>query len=529
MSCFRALTPHAGCSLRMAICGIVLILLVGRLHAAEIRCGGPIADRMVLQRGIPSPIWGWADPHESLTVEFAEQVKATTTDGDGKWFVTLDPLTASDAPRELLVRSGRPDRFKRIADVVVGEVWLASGQSNMHWTFAEGHGVRDNEAELAAASDPLNRQFTVVKRGAVSPSLMPPGSAWRKSNRDNLLEHGVSGDSALCHLFARELRSRLGVPIGVVNASFGGSAIQAWTSEEIQRTVPELSGILAEATRQHATFAERITAYKSAMQDWNEEVEQARLAGRPPPRQPAPPRNPYYKLPGYYFNGMVAPVIPYAIRGVIWYQGEANAQPIEEAALYRLQLPLLIRDWRSHYGRDVPFAWVQLPNYKAGPGWMLVREGMLQSLALPQTGMAVVIDIGEANDIHPKNKQDVAKRLALWALGEVYGLPVGSTSGPTPSSHTVDGRRIVMHFEHADGGLVFDGGMPRGFAIAGADRQWHEANAKIIDDCVIAESENVMEPVALRYGWAANPTCNLRNGHGLPASPFRTDDWPVVE
>jgi sialate O-acetylesterase len=226
------------------------------------------------------------------------------------------------------------------------------------------------------------------------------------------------------------------------------------------------------------------------------------------------------------FNGKIAPLVPYAIRGAVWYQGEANSHP-GKGPLYQFQLPLLVSDWRERWGEQFPFAWVQLPNFsRTGDGWMLVREAMLKTLRLPRTGMAVTVDIGDANDIHPKNKQDVGHRLARWALGDVYEREGIATSGPLPTGHKIIGDQMILSFNHCDGGLQAESGELTGFVIAGADRKWMPANARIEGNTVVVSHPDLNKPVAVRYGWAANPACNLFNGQGLPASPFRTDDWP---
>ena len=225
---------------------------------------------------------------------------------------------------------------------------------------------------------------------------------------------------------------------------------------------------------------------------------------------------------GGLFNGKIAPLIPYAIRGAIWYQGEANTHGFK-AQFYQYQLPLLVSDWRTRWGSEFPFAWVQLPNFTADEGWCLVREAMLKSLKVPNTGMAVAIDIGEPKNIHPKNKQEVGRRLGMWALGAVYGKNV-ATSSPLPAEHAASGHEMVVTFSHADGGLVAKGGALKGFVIAGADHQWKPAQARIEGNRVIVSSPDVPQPVAVRYAWADNPDCNLYTAAGLPASPFRTDD-----
>jgi sialate O-acetylesterase len=227
---------------------------------------------------------------------------------------------------------------------------------------------------------------------------------------------------------------------------------------------------------------------------------------------------------GGLFNGKIAPLIPYAIRGVLWYQGEANSAPTK-ASYYQYQLPLLVTDWRRRWGNELPFAWAQLPNF-GGPGrdWPTVREAMLKTLKLPKTGMGINIDIGEEKDIHPRNKQDVGKRLAMWALATVYQRPDVPASGPLPAGTEFRGHEAIVSFRHTDGGLKADGDV-QGFQLAGKDHQWKPATARISGDKVIVSSPEVAEPVALRYAWSNFPTCNLKNGAGLPATPFRTDDW----
>jgi hypothetical protein len=226
------------------------------------------------------------------------------------------------------------------------------------------------------------------------------------------------------------------------------------------------------------------------------------------------------------FNGMIAPLIPYALRGAIWYQGESNCSTLERATLYKIQLPALIEDWRGRWGSDFPFAWVQLPNFSREDFRPQVREAMLQSLRLKSTGMAITIDVGESGDQHPKNKRDVGQRLAYWALGDVYGVSVPSTSGPLPDGHALRGTELSLNFRHADGGLIAkDDGALRGFEIAGEDRQWKPAAARIEGSSVIVSNPEVSSPTAARYSWANDPHGNLYNGAGLPASPFRTDDW----
>jgi len=466
----------------------LFLLLAGlTAHAADLKPAALFSDHMVLQRNKPVPVWGWADPGESITVEFAGQKKTTKADADGKWSVILDPMKENAEPGELLVQSQIANRKSKISDVLVGEVWLGSGQSNMAMGMG---GVANAAEEKAAAKWPLIRMFKEESPGSATPGKEAKGT-WKVCSPET-----VSGFSATLFCFGREIHRELKVPVGLINSSVGGTPIEAWSSAEAQK----------ESARMQNT---------------------ASKGGRPVADQPATraaPRKQTGKAGGL-FNGKIAPLIPYALRGAVWYQGESNANS-GNGDRYEFMLTALVTDWRVKWGEDFPFAWVQLPNFNhAGDGWSLVREGMLKTLRLPKTGMAITIDVGEPGNIHPKNKQEVGRRLALWALGDVYSVKVPSTSGPLPAGHEVRGSDIVIALSHADGGLEAKGGELKGFVIAGPDKQWKTAKARIEGDKVIVSSDEVKKPVAVRYAWATNPDCNLYNKAGLPASPFRTDDW----
>jgi sialate O-acetylesterase len=338
----------------------------------------------------------------------------------------------------------------------------------------------------------------------------------------------VGGFSATLYFFGREVHRELGVPVGLINSSVGGTPIESWIAEEAQARTPELNADLkAQSTADAAFDVEKAKAqHAQALARWEKLAASAKAAGKPVPRRPIDPVEQRQRRGGYggLFNGKIHPLIPYAVRGILWYQGEANARP-GKGDLYQHHLPLLVTDWRARWGEELPFAWVQLPNFdRDGEDWLLVREAMRKTLRLPRTGMAITIDIGEAKDIHPRNKQEVGRRLSLWALGTVYEKDVPATSGPLPAGHDVRGSEVVVKFQHADGGLkTRDGEAVRGFAISGADGQWHSALARIEGETVVVSSAAVKQPVAVRYAWAANPDCNLINAAGLPASPFRTD------
>ena len=355
------------------------------------------------------------------------------------------------------------------------------------------------------------------------------GGQWRICSSQT-----VAGFSATAYFFGRELHKQLDVPVGLVDSSWGGTPVQAWTSAAAHEAVPELKPMIDNLKRQVESFTpEKARAeYEKRLAQWKKAAAQAKAAGKPAPGKPQPPQAPGQSpgSPATLYNGMIAPLAPYAIRGAIWYQGESNAG---QARLYGLQLKVLVQDWRKLWNQgDFPFLVVQLPNFMApqkepveNGGWPTVREEMLRTLAVPNVGMAVTIDVGEANDIHPKNKQDVGKRLAQWALAKTYGKDV-LACGPLYKSMRKDGDKIAVEFAYADGGLAArDGGKLKGFAIAGEDKKFVWADARIEGGTVNVSSPEVKSPVAVRYAWANNPDCNLVNKAGLPASPFRTDDW----
>ncbi len=498
-----------------------LLASLAALAAADLKLAAVFTDHLVLQRDKAVPVWGWADPGETITVEFAGQAKTATADAAGKWLVKLDPLAASAESRTIVVRSDKAGRRLEITDVLVGEVWLGSGQSNMAMAVSR---AKDFEAEKAAAGLPLIRMFREESGNAPAPQ--PDGKGkWVVCSPET-----VGGFSATLYFFGREIHRELKVPVGLINSSVGGTPIESWIAGEVQQRAPELQALREAEARADAGFdaAKAKAGYEKALARWKEQAAKAKATGQAAPKKPQDPlaQRANKSGGGGLFNGKIAPLVPYGIRGITWYQGEANSQP-GKGPFYQHQLPLLVNDWRARWGEELPFAWVQLPNFnRPGEGWMLVREAMLKSLRLPRTGMAITVDIGDARDIHPKNKQEVGRRLALWALGEVYGQKVAATSGPLLAAHEVRGSEVVISFKHTEGGLTAREGNLKGFVVAGEDRQWKPANARIDGGKVIVASPEVMKPVAVRYAWEPNPDCNLFNGAGLPASPFRTDNWP---
>ena len=496
------------------------------LHAAELKLPSVLADHMVLQRDKPVAVWGWADPGETVTVSFAGQAKSAAADAGGKWSLKLDALTASAEPRTLSV-TGKDGRKTEVKDVLVGEVWLGSGQSNMEMSVKAANHF---DTEQASANLPVIRYYGDTNGPAAKPQAEGKG-VWQVCSPAT-----VGRFSATLYFFGRDIQHEFGVPVGLINSSAGATQIEYWIPAEAQCTDPDTKAKYATFLRGYTSFDEaRFAAtYENQLVAWNLAVEKAKADNQAPPTRPLDVlairrrKGP----PAGLFNGKVFNLAPFTLRGILWYQGESNsALPgPNQKHLYHRHLSELVTSWRELWGDELPFAWVQLPNFTApGEGWPRIREAMLKTLELPKTGMAITIDIGDAKNIHPTDKQEVGRRLSLWALGTVYGKDVPAISGPLPSSTTIKGDTITVTFKHANGGLkTGDGGPVKGFEIAGADQQWKSATAIVAGDKVTSSNPEIAAPVAVRYAWRDLPDCNLRNGANLPASPFRTDDWPAA-
>jgi len=512
-----------------AVALVLCLLLAAPLAWADVTLNGIFTDNMVLQREMPVAIYGKADPGEQVTVTIGDQSKAATAGEDGKWKVTFEPLAVEGAFEVKAVGNNEIV----LTNVVLGDVWVCSGQSNMAFTVG---GVRNAPEEIAAADYPDLRLFNFARKASLEPTD-EVGGQWVPCSSTT-----VRGFSAVGYFFGRKLHQELGVPIGLINTSWGGTPAQAWTSLEKLQADPEYAGIFEQWEQMIAAWPEAMRKYnEETIPAWEKKVEEAKAAGETPPRKPRPPAGPDSpSRPANLFNGMIYPLIPFAIKGATWYQGEANARAgVCGAWQYRKLLSDMITDWRDRWGQsDFPFLIVQLANYTKvveQPGeaaWAELRESqLLTALNTPGCGLAVTIDVGEGPDIHPKDKQTVGLRLALWALGTTYGRDT-VYSGPIYKSMDVEGNKIRLHFDHVGGGLTMqanenapDPSKLVGFQIAGEDEQWVWANASIDGDTVVVTSDAVPAPVAVRYAWAANPICNLYNAEGLPASPFRTDDW----
>jgi len=447
------------------------ILSSGFLHA-DVKPNILFTDGAVLQRGQKVPVWGTANDGEKVTVEFAGQTATTTAQG-GKWKLELKPLEAG-GPFSMKI-SG--DNTVTVNNLLVGEVWVASGQSNMEWTLNASF---QPEVEKPKANFPQIRMITAKKVASLTPLDEVQGK-WQECSPET-----VGGFSAVAYYFARDLHAKLGVPVGIISTSWGGTPAQAWTSAEGFEGQPELKG-----------YADQIKA----------------AAEKPPEKGPGP------HFPSALYNAMIAPVIPYGMKGVIWYQGESNAGQSKQ---YQTLFPAMIADWRTKWKLgDFPFLYVQIAPFKGQPPE--IREAQFLTLAKSKnTAMAVTTDYGDANDIHPRQKEPVGNRLSLGARALAYGEKI-VYSGPLYTAMKVTGSEVEVSFDSTGSGLVAKDGDLKGFVIAGADGKFVPAKAVIKGAGVVVSAEGVTDPKAVRYGWDNVPDVNLFNEEGLPASPFRTD------
>lgn len=501
-------------------------LLVGSSQA-ELKLPNLFTDHMVLQRDMPIYIWGQASKGADVTVALGDQKVTVNANDDGRWKAELKSLPAG-GPHQVVVQSG--DSEKVIKDVLVGEVWVCSGQSNMQWDV---NAANDADIEKLTANFPKMRLISVPQVGTQEPQDNFNGK-WELCTPDT-----VGSFSAVGYYFGRQLEQTLDVPIGLIDNSWGGSSAEAWVNRDVLRESGKFDALLDRWKKTESTYDHEnaMAQYRENLKAWQKKAEEAKAAGKPTPGgRPGAPRNPLTNQhrPANLYNGVLNPIIGYGIRGVIWYQGESNAG---RAYQYRDLFPMMIENWRNEWGQgDFPFYWVQLADFRqekdepSESDWAELREAQTMTMdRLPNTGEAVIIDLGEAEDIHPKNKQDVAKRLARLALANEYGYKIVSRS-PRYKSMKVEGDAVVLEFDTFGSQLdYFDTRALQGFTIAGKDKKFVHANASIVDAThVRVSSSEVKEPVAVRYAWADNPEANLQNSQGLPATPFRTDDWDGV-
>jgi len=539
---------------RLALLALTLgsALSLAAALRAEVKPAAVFTDHAVLQREAVVPIWGTARRGEKITVTFRGQALATKADRDGNWRVNLAPMPAQPYPADLVIDGSNTVTLR---DILVGDVWLCSGQSNMEWPVR----LADNPLlETATAHFPLIRHFKVATQLAHDAPAAAVQGAWTPCTAETAPHF-----TAIGFFFARELHRDLGVPIGLLNISWGGTPIESWLSPAMLAATPHAASVAAAWAQTVAEYPAKKAAHDQKMADWENRAAAAKAAGQPEPAdkpwRPAGPGLP--EEPTTCWFGMVAPVVPFAVRGVVWYQGESN---VGRDAEYRDLFPALITGWRDAWSAaaqpptpaeqerkkkrrkepeqpqpaaieaiagPIPFLFVQLPNYAdsnaAGTAWARLREAQTAALSLPATGMAVAIDEGDSANIHPTHKQEVGRRLALAARAQVYGEGV-DYAGPAYAEHAFEANDSVrIRFDHAEIGLVCRGPRVQGFQLAGADRVFHPAEAKLDGDTVVVSSAEVKAPMAVRYGFANDPQPepNLYNGAGLPAAPFRTDNW----
>ena len=522
---------------------------------ADVTLAPLFTDHAVLQRDKLVPIWGKAGPGEKVTVTFAGQTLRTTPGNDGRWIVLLEPMPANAQGADLVV-AGK--NTLTVHDVVVGEVWLCSGQSNMEWPVSR---AMDASREIASANFPLLRHVRIEHVVTEFPAATVATSGWQSATPEN-----VGTFTAVGYFFARDLHQKLGVPVGLVHSSWGGTPIESWLSPAALASNPAFAVVAERWGRNLADFAANQTAYEAKLAAWTKAEAEAKAAPpaktapatkkksapkradpaasyndwlrkNPRPRPPRGPGDPW--TPSGLFNAMINPLAPAALRGVVWYQGENNA---ERAAEYPPLFTTLITSWRAHFGQDdLAFYWVNLANYEVNGdatrrSYAFLREAQTKALALPHTGQALAIDIGDPTNIHPTNKQEVGRRLALLAKNRLYGIvcddtgptfvsaaPEGKPGAQAPSAGS--GQAMRVRFTNATGGLVAHEKPVQSLELAGSDRVFYPAEGKIDRDTLVVTSAQVREPIAVRYAWTNAPQANLYNGAGLPAVPFRSDDW----
>ena len=486
--------------------------------SAEVRLPKMISDHAVLQRDRPIHIWGWATPGAHLVAAFHGQSVASDADKLGRWSLYLRPEVAG-GPYELAV-SGDGAEVK-VGDLLVGDVWFASGQSNMEMPlngFPPGAVVKDAEKEIAAANNPRVRLLLVPMKSSDIP-LNDIGATWTECKPETAREF-----SAVAYFFGREIASKENVPIGLIDSTWGGTPADAWVSMDALGSDPALQPAFAS----RAEFADVQAVLAATIAAEKLEDADAKAVGKPVPSHPWHPSEESW-LPAGLYNAMVAPFTPMSVKGFLWYQGETNSSH-DRAMVYDKLFVGLIGDWRSHFGQgDLPFLYVQISSFSSpGEDWGLVREQQRRTLAVANTAMAVTLDVGTANNVHPPDKQTVAARLALAARNMVYHETV-AYRGPSFRQATTetgkDGTAMRVWFDHGDG-LTYKGKLATGFEVAGADRKFVPAQAQVEGETVAVTSKKVKQPMYVRFGWSSVVEDNLYNAAGLPASTFTSERNP---
>ena len=508
--------------LSLVFLAFILAVLFAPAAFAKLTLASFFSNNGILQRDQEIPIWGTAEAGEKVTVSFHGQTQTVLANAEGRWELKLSPIPAQ-ARGETLTVSGSGGDSITLNNIVVGDIWLCSGQSNMEWTMQRS---KNSEEELANSNYPAIRLYTVGRNPSEKPVDNVP-SEWVECSAQT-----VGPFSGVGYYFGRALYQRLQVPIGLINSSYGGTLVEAWMSEEALRSTPASQGFIERYKERVATYPAEMEKYENSLAQWESEKAEAEKAGKAfkkrAPRKPEGAGSRW--MPASLYNGMIHPLIKAAIKGVIWYQGESNDKYYED---YAVLFPLMVQQWRKDFRQEnLPFYYVQIANCfrrtdATGMLWAYQREAQESALRLPHTGMAVTIDIGEDKDIHPKNKQDVGARLARIAFADVYGLG-GEYSGPVFKSMKVEGNDMRVSFDHAEG-LKSTTPSVEGFEIAGKDGRYYAAQARIDGDSVLVSSSRVKDPENVRYAWHNTPVATLANGEGLPARPFRTDKQPLPQ
>ena len=504
---------------------MALMVFVSFAVKSEVSVPSIFGSRMVLQRGQANPVWGWAAPGEKISVTFAGQKHTATAGKDGAWRVKLLPLKANAKGQTLTIQGNKK---LELTDVLVGEVWVCSGQSNMAWSVDRSY---DPDLESLTAKFPNIRLISVPPVGTQEPQKDFNGE-WVAASPESVMSF-----SAVGFFFGRTLHQAINVPVGLIDNAWGGSAAEAWVRRDLLNKLPAAAPYMATWKQTEANYDHEKTmaTYETRLKKWQTAAAAARKAGKPAPQRPRNPRNPLtgQHRPANLYNGVLKPFIGYGIKGAIWYQGESNSG---RAKAYREVFPLMIQNWRDEWRQgEFPFYWVQLADFRdeqlepMDDNWAELREAQTMTMdRLKNTGEAVIIDVGEGRDIHPRDKQTVAKRLARWAVAKDYGVDIIHQS-PRFKSMEIKGDKAVITFDHAGAGLYsFDVRDPKGFAICGQDKKFIWANARIIGKDKVEVWAEGITPSQVRYAWAVNPVCTLMSREGLPATPFRTDNFKMV-
>jgi len=500
------------------LCGLVAAVVAPSLAALEL--ASPFTDHAVLQRDVAVPVWGWSDhPGADVRVAFGGQTKLTRVNASGIWRVDLDAMPANATGADLVVTEGATTVTYH--DVVVGEVWLASGQSNMEWGLDATRGYAE---EKAKAPNPLIRDIRADHVGSDLPANRAKTTGWRSASPET-----VGNFSGVAYFFAQSLVEKLNIPVGIIHCSWGGTAIESWIPEPALRNTRGWNALNARWQEAARTWPQKYADQPGLEAAWQKAQEELRTKGTPVtmawPRPPMGPGSGF--APARLYNSMIAPFAPYALRGALWYQGESNVGRHGE---YAELLPLMIQSWRASWPLgDFPFLVVQLPNFSdygkaTARNWAQLREAQTAVLHVPGAALAVIIDNDEPDNLHPTNKRPVGERLALIARHRVYNERTLAWSGPELQAVTRVGAALRVQFAYADG-LQSRTPEVTGFEIAGADQVFHGATARIDGTAVVVSSPDVRDPVAVRYAYTNAPAASLSNAAGLPAAPFRSDDW----